>query len=221
MNLRIHRTTASGKESLDIKDASESIAYAVLRRFLPEDKNEPTPTLNRIDVRSGETETNQSISQAVTSGDQLSNAKDNQGGDTPDETLEMDIPRILKRDVARTIIKNAQTVVRQETQSAVQEVPAEQSKYYPAKVVQKNGKDLYTIEVVCGACGHEGSRLTYPTNRFVKCRACDQKLSVEPMYEEPLAANKAGYAFKANAPFIHYRDQKELREEMLATRDVQ
>lgn len=76
---------------------------------------------------------------------------------------------------------------------------------------------LYTTEVICGACGHEGSRLTLPTNLFVKCRACDQKLKLERMYDEqPLEANKAGFAFKANEPFVHYREQKALREEMVA-----
>lgn len=39
MDISITRKLESGKESLAIKDASEGIAYAVLRRFLPDQKD--------------------------------------------------------------------------------------------------------------------------------------------------------------------------------------
>lgn len=221
MNLRIHRTTATGKESLDIKDASENIAYAVLRRFLPEKKDELISDPIQLHVLPSDVAL-QTVAPETAPVDPSSSKKDEQHADILEgETPNIDPPRALKRDVARTIIKQAQSAARQEVQTTVQEPVKEQSKYYPPKVVQKNGLDLYTVEVICGACGHEGSRLTAPTNLFVKCRACDQKLTVEPMYDEPLAADKAGFAFKANAPFIHYREQKVLREEMAAERHAQ
>ncbi|MDI3234191.1 hypothetical protein QK289_04155 [Exiguobacterium antarcticum] len=216
MNLRIHRTTATGKELLDIKDASENIAYAVLRRFLPEKKDELT--VDPIQLHVQPDVTLQASAPETTSADQPSSEADDQPMNHPSVIVP---PRILGRDVARTIIQQAQSAARQEVQTTVQEPVKEQPKYYPPTMVQKNGMDLYTVEVMCGACGHEGSRLTAPTNLFVKCRACDQKLTVEPMYDEPLAADKAGFAFKANAPFIHYREQKVLREEMAAERQAQ
>lgn len=219
MNLRIHRTTATGEESLDIKDATENIAYAVLRRFLPEKKDELTADPIQLHVQTNVAL--QTSAPETTSADQPSSEEDNQPVDATDEPPTIVPPRILGRDVARTIIQQAQSAARQEVQKTVQEPAKEQPKYYPPKMFQKNGMDLYTVEVICGACGHEGSRLTAPTNLFVKCRACDQKLTVEPMYDEPLAADKAGFAFKANAPFIHYREQKVLREEMAAERRAQ
>ena len=43
MILSLTRTTASGKETLTIKEATDGIAYAVLRRFLPDIKDGWTP----------------------------------------------------------------------------------------------------------------------------------------------------------------------------------
>lgn len=232
MNLSIIRTTASGKETLNIKDASEGIAYAVLRRFLPEQRDALIPDPIRVKVDASD-----DVQPFRVSREDLPGKPD----DFPDflttETAsalkvpEKPVSTVKTKESAKTFIKAAQEKARKELQDQFKQVgnelkdklvekvesPAEDKpRYHAPKVIQKNGMDLYTCEIICGACGRESSSLVRQSNQYAKCKDCGQKLTVEQMYDEPLAANKAGYAFKANAPFIHYREQRELREEMVA-----
>lgn len=81
-------------------------------------------------------------------------------------------------------------------------------------IVNKNGLNLYTVKIECGACGSESSRLTTPTNTFVKCKSCEQKLELEQMFEQHLLADKDGYAFKAHSPYFTEYEKHKLEHEM-------
>lgn len=216
MNLSIVRTTESGKESLNIKDASESIAYAILRRFLPEQKDTLTPDPIQVKSRSEKP------------GDLPNFLTSDTGGvlNTPVEKK----PITETKESVKTFIKTAQEKARKELQDELSNVgikledkPATKKEtlaegdtiYKEPTVIRKGGKELYTVKVDCDACGHDGSRLTTPYSFYVKCRACDNKLAIDQMYDTPFMANSEGYAFKADTTFIPSDDQKTPRREMV------
>ncbi len=216
MNLSIVRTTESGKESLNIKDASEGIAYAILRRFLPEQKDTLTP--DPIQVK-GRSEKPGDLPNFLTS--------DTAGVlNTPAEVK----PTTKTKESVKTFIKTAQEKARKELQDELSKVdielrdqPAEKVEtraegnalYKEPTVIRKGGKELYTVKVHCDACGHKGSRLSTIPGFYVKCRSCDNKLTIDQMYATPFMANSEGYAFKAETTFAPSDDQKVLRKEMV------
>lgn len=216
MNLSIVRTTESGKESLNIKDASEGIAYAILRRFLPEQKDTLTP--DPIQVK-GHSEKPGDLPNFLTS-DTAGVLK------TPEEAN----PTAKTKESVKTFIKTAREKARKELQDELSKVvikledqPAVKVEirgegnaiYKEPTVIRKGGKELYTVKVHCDACGHKGSRLSTIPGFYVKCRSCDNKLMVEQMYATPFMANSEGYAFKADTTFILSDDQKALRKGMV------
>lgn len=83
-----------------------------------------------------------------------------------------------------------------------------------ATKIFKNGLEFYSILVECGSCGAEGSRLTLPTNSYVKCSKCQQKLEVQQMFPEYLRADNKGFAFYAHAPYVTEYERYKLEYEM-------
>lgn len=81
-----------------------------------------------------------------------------------------------------------------------------QIQMYDPVVVHRNGLPMYRAEINCSVCGEESEREVMKSNTYVKCGQCQQKLKMEPMYEEYLRANKRGVCFKASKPFIDKND---------------
>lgn len=234
MNLSIVRTTESGKESLNIKDASESIAYAILRRFLPEQKDMLTPDPVKLKVQEAKAQgllpddVKPFHAPKEDNHEKLSNLPNFLTSDTAG-VLTIPIEANTTTESVKTFIKAAQEKARKELQDELSKVdiklqdkPAEELEtraegnaiYKEPTVIRKGGKELYTVKVHCDACGHKGSRLSTIPGFYVKCRNCDNKLVVDQMYTTPFMANSEGYAFKAETTFIPSDNQKALRKEM-------
>lgn len=85
-------------------------------------------------------------------------------------------------------------------------VETEQVQMYDPVVVHRNGLPMYRAEISCSVCGEESEREVMKSNTYVRCGQCQQKLKMEPMFDEYLRANKRGICFKASKPFIDKND---------------
>jgi len=90
--------------------------------------------------------------------------------------------------------------------SSKHKAEVEQVQMYDPVVVHRNGLPMYRAEINCSVCGEESEREVMKSNTYVKCGQCQQKLKMEPMYDDYLRANKRGVCFKASKPFIDKND---------------